>query len=163
MKRAKVYGLFSWLCFSGADSLSRQTPITWLITGAWVPRDAQPISIHVFYAPREYFDYRIFWIFCYFDYRINKPFTCSRCFICVSNSVHVISTYYASKGLWALFTLITHKSMGSENPITRSGYLSILPVIYRCMCLALEISIVTSKTVYFGIMKKNKNEKTWLW
>ena len=35
---------------------------------------------------------------CYFDYRINKPFACSRCVICVSCSVHVISTCYARKG-----------------------------------------------------------------
>ena len=35
---------------------------------------------------------------CYFDYRINKPFTCSRCVICVSCSVHLISTYYVRKG-----------------------------------------------------------------
>ena len=34
---------------------------------------------------------------CYCDYRINKPFTCSRCLICVSCSVHVISTYYVRK------------------------------------------------------------------
>ena len=51
----------------------------------------------------------------YFDYRINKPFVCSRCVICVSCSVRVISTYYARKGF---FILITHKSTRLENPIT---------------------------------------------
>ena len=30
---------------------------------------------------------------CYFDSRINEPFTCSRCVICVSCSVHLIWTY----------------------------------------------------------------------
>ena len=40
---------------------------------------------------------------CHFDFRINKPFACSRCVICVSCSVHVISTYYAHKGSWAFF------------------------------------------------------------
>ena len=40
---------------------------------------------------------------CYFDYRINKPFTYSRCVICVSCSVHVISAYYVRKGLWAFY------------------------------------------------------------
>ena len=40
---------------------------------------------------------------CYFDYRINKPFTCSRCVICVSRSVHSISTYYLCKGPWAFY------------------------------------------------------------
>ena len=35
---------------------------------------------------------------CHCDNRINKPFACSRCVICVSCSVHVISTYYARKG-----------------------------------------------------------------
>ena len=54
---------------------------------------------------------------CYFDYRINKPFTYSRCVICVSCSVHVIPTYYVRKGSWA-FILITHKSTRSEDPIT---------------------------------------------
>ena len=44
--------------------------------------------------------------------RINKPFACSRCVICVSRSVHVISTYYARKVLWTF--LITHKSMTSN-------------------------------------------------
>ena len=34
----------------------------------------------------------------YCDCRINKPFTCSRCVICVPCSVHLISTYYARKG-----------------------------------------------------------------
>ena len=52
---------------------------------------------------------------CYFDYWVNKPFTCSRCMICVSCSVHVISTYYMRKGSWAfLFVLVTHKSTRSE-------------------------------------------------
>ena len=37
---------------------------------------------------------------CYIDYRINKPSTCSRCLICVSYSVHVISTYYVRKASW---------------------------------------------------------------
>ena len=35
---------------------------------------------------------------CYFDSRINKHFTCSRCMIRISCSVHVISMYYMSKG-----------------------------------------------------------------
>ena len=42
---------------------------------------------------------------CYFDYRTNKPFPCSHCLICVSCSVHVISTYNASKGSSRLFYL----------------------------------------------------------
>ena len=53
-----------------------------------------------------------------FYYRINKPFACSRCVICVSRSAHLNSTYYARKGSWAFLILITHKSMRSENPIT---------------------------------------------
>ena len=53
---------------------------------------------------------------CYFDYRINKPFPYSRCVICISCSVHVISTYYVRKGSWAFSTLTTHKSTRSENP-----------------------------------------------
>ena len=44
---------------------------------------------------------------CYIGCRINKLFTCSHCVICVSCSVHVISTYYVCKGSWAFFVLIT--------------------------------------------------------
>ena len=36
--------------------------------------------------------------------RINKPFTCSRCFICILCSVHVIFTYHVSKGSWAFLS-----------------------------------------------------------
>ena len=39
----------------------------------------------------------------HFDCRINKPFTCSRCVICVSCSVHVISTYDGRKGSWTFY------------------------------------------------------------
>ena len=49
--------------------------------------------------------------FCCFVYKINKPFTCSRCVI----SVHVISTYNVRKGSWA-FILITQKSTRPEIP-----------------------------------------------
>ena len=38
---------------------------------------------------------------CYFDYRIDKPFTASRCVICISCSPHLSSTYYVRKGAWA--------------------------------------------------------------
>ena len=34
---------------------------------------------------------------------INKHFTCSRCVICVSCSVHVISMYYERKVSWAFY------------------------------------------------------------
>ena len=40
---------------------------------------------------------------CYFDYIINKPFPCSRRVICVSCSLHVISTYHVRKGSWAFY------------------------------------------------------------
>ena len=36
--------------------------------------------------------------YCYFDYSINKPSTCSRCLICDSCSVSVVSRYYVCKG-----------------------------------------------------------------
>ena len=54
---------------------------------------------------------------CYFHCRRNKLFKCSHCVICVSCSVHLISKYYVSKGSQACI-LITHNSMGSENPVT---------------------------------------------
>ena len=41
---------------------------------------------------------------CSFDYRINKPFICSHCVICVSCSVHLISTFYVCKGSWAFIS-----------------------------------------------------------
>ena len=34
---------------------------------------------------------------CYYDYRINKPFTCSRYLICVLRSVHQISTHKSTR------------------------------------------------------------------
>ena len=37
---------------------------------------------------------------CYLDCRINKSFACSRCVICISCSVHLISTFYVREGLW---------------------------------------------------------------
>ena len=40
---------------------------------------------------------------CYFYYRINKPFACSRCVICVSCAFHLILTYYARKGSWTFY------------------------------------------------------------
>ena len=43
---------------------------------------------------------------CYCDYRINKTLECSRSVICVSRSVHVISTYYARKGSWDVLSLL---------------------------------------------------------
>ena len=54
---------------------------------------------------------------CYFDYRINKPFTCSHCLICVSCSVHVISHVLRAQRLMGSFYL-THNSTRSENPTT---------------------------------------------
>ena len=41
---------------------------------------------------------------CYFDYRINKPFICSRCVICVSCSVHLNSTYHVREGSWSFLS-----------------------------------------------------------
>ena len=41
---------------------------------------------------------------CYSDYRMNNLFACSRCVICVSCSVHMISTYYVRKGSWAILS-----------------------------------------------------------
>ena len=52
---------------------------------------------------------------CYFDYRINKLFACSRCVICVLYSVLDVLRAQRSMGF---FILITHKSTRSENPIT---------------------------------------------
>ena len=92
---------------------------------AWVrlPRDrsflAQPISTRKaqqkkkptnLCASREFLKQSIGhvgWIIqsCYSDYKINRPFACSRCLISVSCSVHVISRYYVRKGSWAFLDL----------------------------------------------------------
>ena len=59
---------------------------------------------------------------CYFDYRINKPFACSRCLTCISCSVHVIRRITCAKDhrlfqepSWLFLILITHKATRSEN------------------------------------------------
>ena len=52
---------------------------------------------------------------CYFDYRINKHFTCSRCVISVSCSVHLISVYYVRKGSWALLLPTKQRIHRSRN------------------------------------------------
>ena len=49
-----------------------------------------------------------------FDYRINEPFACSRCVICVSCSVHLILTYYVRKGSWAFLSFVTHNHRGRK-------------------------------------------------
>ena len=41
---------------------------------------------------------------CSFDYRIDNLFAYSHCVICVSCSVHMISTYYVCKGSWAFIS-----------------------------------------------------------
>ena len=54
---------------------------------------------------------------CYFDYRVNKPFTSSCCVIWVrSLDLDVL----LAQRIMGLFYLITHKSMRSANTITRS-------------------------------------------
>ena len=55
---------------------------------------------------------------CYFYYSVNKPSTWSRSLICVSCSVHVISTCCVRKGSSPSVILIIHESTRSENPIT---------------------------------------------
>ena len=42
---------------------------------------------------------------CYFDYRINKPYACSRCMICILCSVLMIFLHYVCKGSWAFLSL----------------------------------------------------------
>ena len=70
---------------------------------------------------------------CYSHYRINKAFACSRCVICVSCSVHLISTYYVRKGSWAFYLIITHKSTRSEILITWIGSGPMFSAIYSSM------------------------------
>ena len=49
------------------------------------------------------------------------PFTCSRCVICISCSVHLILMYYVRKGSWAFLSLIP-TSQRSANTITNTSF-----------------------------------------
>ena len=68
-------------------------------------------------APRELLKNCVCHESYYLDYRINKPFACSRCVIWVLCSVHVISTYYIRKGLCVcvLILLPTNNKVGKSN------------------------------------------------
>ena len=74
---------------------------------------------------------------CYFDYRIYKPFTCSRCVICVLCSIHLISAYAKDHGLFYLnYPQITEvrKSDHMEitvRPPTNHFLTTYLPTTYR--------------------------------
>ena len=59
---------------------------------------------------------------CYFDFRINKPFTCSCCMIYVSCSVHFISMYYMYKEPQGfLIWLYTHCVLGGRGGRREEG------------------------------------------
>ena len=76
---------------------------------------------------------------CYFHYRINKPFACSRCLICVSCSVHVISTYYARKGSWAfLYLNYPQINEGGKSDHMGVGHLSLSGGHNNCLYLDSE-------------------------
>ena len=84
-----------------------------IMNSMWLEFSAQPISIpktHSRKSPQTfarlvnlskmYLPRLIIIKSCYFECRIiSKPFRCSRCVICMSCSVHVISTFYVRKGL----------------------------------------------------------------
>ena len=57
---------------------------------------------------------------------------CSRCVICVSCSVHVISTYYARKGLWAFYL-----NYPQSNEIGKSGHTKECSVYIDVMLLVI--------------------------
>ena len=85
---------------------------------------------------------------CYFDYRINKPFTCSHCLIWVSCSVHLISVYCVCKGTWAFYPQINEvrKPDNKERSIANNVQLGMgeeifwpnLPTI-RGMCFSIGL------------------------
>ena len=68
---------------------------------------------------------------CYFDNR-NKPFTRSRCMICVSCSVHMISTYYMSKGSQAFFIFNPVQNGWDTQKLLESWYFS-PPFQWNCI------------------------------
>ena len=56
---------------------------------------------------------------CYFDFKIDKPFTCSCCVICVPCSLFIWSRHVLrAQRIMGVFILITHKSTKSENLVT---------------------------------------------
>ena len=72
---------------------------------------------------------------CYFDYRLNKPFTYSRCVICVSCSVHLISAYYVHKGPWAFL------SYPQINGVGKSDHMGECPACdWSCWCGTAKLS-----------------------
>ena len=80
---------------------------------------------------------------CYFDYRINKLFTCSRCLICVSCSVQKISTYYVRKGSWTFYLnypqineiRLSHHIVSAKSPYK--------PSYFQCCFLVLNLRILS--------------------
>ena len=104
------------------------------IPSCCLPRDrrlpAQPISTRKakwreikptnLCAPREFLKKCLSCLIivqsCYFDYRINKHFRCSRCVI--FRALFTWSQRTTRAKDHRLFILITHKSTRSENPIT---------------------------------------------
>ena len=79
--------------------------------------------------------------FCSFDFRINKPFTCSRCFIRVSCSVHVISTYYVRKGSWLVCL-----NYPQIKEVRKSDH-----VVYNFKSDQLEFSLSVSHQIYHTV------------
>ena len=52
---------------------------------------------------------------CYFDYRINKPFTCSCCLVSVSCAVYTTFQALHGQRIMGFLTKTTHKYTRSEN------------------------------------------------
>ena len=92
-----VYHKYLWC------EMCTTTCISFHVTGVCLPNQSaaekhnQEKSPHSF-AHLVNFSKHVSTMFCYFGYRINKAFACSRCVICVSCSVHFIETYYVRKG-----------------------------------------------------------------
>ena len=80
--------------------------------------------------------------------RIDKPFTCSRCLICTSCSVHVISTYYVRKGSWPFLNLVTHKSTRSGNLITWQLVPQAFEIPGRALFKEAEVTLSGTNKVY---------------
>ena len=72
----------------------------------------------------------------------KKLVTCSRCVICASCSVHVISTYYVRKGSWAFFKL----NYPQINDVKK--------FVYKFVCLFVCLFL------FFCYMKEKQREPT---
>ena len=73
---------------------------------------------------------------CYCDYRINKTFLRPRCLICILDSGHFISTYYARKGFWAFY-----RNYPQINEVGKSDHVVSDRYLFVCLFVCLFVQL----------------------